>query len=111
LTTTAPEPEDRPGDTGIEALTAFCFVLAARVAELECSNAQLRLAAGFDPPPPTIGASTPWRSIKQVSHATGFSQIQIRKLISQNRIVAQAVGGRWFINTDAPMPRKFAKAR
>jgi hypothetical protein len=108
--TALPKDADRPPDADIETLTAFCFVLAARVAELECSNAQLRNAVGFDPLPPTISESTPWRSIKQVAHVTGYSETMVRELISQNRVVAQKVGGRWFINTAAPMPRKLESA-
>ena len=90
----------------IEALAGEVRLLRAIVSELAESNAQLRRAAGFDPARPTIDATTPWRSIKQISSATGFSQSQVRKLIKQDRLVAVKCGGKIFIDTSASLPGK-----
>jgi hypothetical protein len=106
-------PARPPPDTDerIEALTAACHVLAARVAELECSNVELRQAADLDPARPVISARTNWRSLKQVAGITGYSETQIRELIGQNRIVAEKHGGRWFVDVSAPMPHKLESAK
>jgi hypothetical protein len=98
----------QPDDTEarLESLAGVVRLQGAIIAELVQSNAELRLAAGLTPPLPTISASTDWRAIKQVSHATGYSETQVRELIKQKRIVAEKRGGRWFIDTSAPMPHK-----
>jgi hypothetical protein len=108
LTTALPKSEDWPDDTEarLESLAGVVRLQGAIIAELVQSNAELRQAAGLAPPKPTISGSTPWRSIKQVMHATGYSETQVRELIGQKRIAAEKVGGKWFIDTSAPMPHK-----
>jgi hypothetical protein len=109
--TQARPPPDIEGQ--VEALAGLVRLQGAMIAELAQSNAELRLAAGLDLAKPTISPATPWRSIKQVMHSTGYSETQIRELISQKRITAQKRGGKWFVDTSAPMPhkRESAKAR
>jgi hypothetical protein len=98
----------RPDDSEarLVSLAGVVRLQGAIIAELVQSNAELRHAAGLDPPKPTISASTSWRSIKQVAHSTGYSETQVRELIERKRIVAEKHGGRWFIDTSTPMPHK-----
>jgi hypothetical protein len=98
-------------DARIEALEGTVRLQGALIAELVQSNAELRKAAGLDPPKPTISAATQWRSIKQVCHSTNYSPTMVRELISQNRITAQKVGGKWFVDASAPMPNKLESAK
>ena len=113
MTTALPKSEARPDDTEtrIEALAGLVRLQGAMIAELAESNAELRLAAGLDPAKPTISPATPWRAIKQVMDSTGYSETQIRELISQKRITAQKRGGKWFVDTSAPMPHKLESAK
>ncbi|KJC40287.1 hypothetical protein UP09_22540 [Bradyrhizobium sp. LTSP885] len=97
-----------PDDTAqrIDELAGIVRLQGAIISELAESNAELRQAAGLDPARPTIDATTVWRSIQQIAFATGYSETQVRELIAQKRIVAQKVGGRWFIDVSKPMPHK-----
>jgi hypothetical protein len=110
ISKTAPDqPPPADAEAQIETLAGILRLQGAQIAELAQSNAELRKAAGLDPPKPAISTeatATPWKSIKQISASTGFSQSQIRKLISQKRIRAELHGGRWFISTSGEMPRK-----
>jgi hypothetical protein len=90
----------------IDELSGIVRLQGAVIAELVQSNAELRQAAGLDAQKPTISETTDWRSIKQVAFATGYSETQVRELISKKRIVAEKHGGRWFIDTSGQMPHK-----
>jgi excisionase family DNA binding protein len=87
---------------------ALIYILNARLAEVEASNAQMRALLGLDPPPPAIGAD--WRSIKQAAGATGFSETTIRKRIARGEIEAIKVGGHVLIAA-ASLRRRGEKAR
>jgi hypothetical protein len=99
-----PPPDDI--EARLETLAGIVRLQGAIISELVESNVELRKAAGFDPARPTISATTPWRSIKQVAHATGYSETMVRELIGQKRLTATKYGGHVFIDTSAPMPRK-----
>jgi hypothetical protein len=99
-------PHDDDTEARIDDLVGICRLHSALIAELVQSNAELRKAAGLDPARPTISETTDWRSIKQVAYATGYSETQVRELITQKRIVAEKHGGRWFIDTSGQMPHK-----
>ena len=68
----------------IEKVLAICYVLNARVADLETSNAELRSRLGLDPPPPTIGAD--WRVVKQAAGDLNCSESNVRKLIKAKKL-------------------------
>jgi hypothetical protein len=101
-------------DGRIEALAGVVRLQGALIAELVQSNAELREAAGLDPPLPTISASTDWRSIKQVAHVTGYSETQVRELIGQKK---NRRGKAWralvhrYVRADAEQMRESAIAR
>jgi hypothetical protein len=75
----------------IERLSAICFILNARVAELEASNAELRARLNLDPPRLAISATC--KTVKQVAAATGYSKSHIYNLIIQEKIAAWKTGG------------------
>ena len=100
MTAEARQPQASPPDdteARLESLAGIVRLQGAMIAELVQSNAELRRAAGF---------ATPWRSIKQVAHLTGYSETMVRELIGQKRLVAEKQGGRWFIDTSGQMPHK-----
>jgi excisionase family DNA binding protein len=88
---------------------ATLYVLNARLADLEASNAELRALAGLNPPPPAIGAD--WRSLKQAAGETGYSETTIRRRIERGKIEARHVGGHVLIRASSLPPRRGETAR
>jgi hypothetical protein len=75
----------------MDRVMALAYLLNARLAEVEQSNAELRALAGLDPPAPTIGAQ--WKTITQVAHLTGHAESTVRSWILSGKIEARKIGG------------------
>jgi hypothetical protein len=78
----------------IERLTAVVYLLNARVSDVENKGSTA---------PPSPGSVT---TIKGAAYATGFSQSQIRKMISRGRIKSRQKGGRVLIDIDSLPARR-----
>jgi hypothetical protein len=78
----------------VERLTALVYLLNARVSDVENKGSAA---------PPSPGSVT---TIKGAAYATGFSQSQIRKMISRGRIKSRQKGGRVLIDIDSLPARR-----
>jgi len=102
-------PEEPPASTDSlgeksERLLAVVYLLTARTASLEESNAEVRKKLSLDPPPPMIGAE--WKTIKQVAGDLGFSQTTVRNWIASGRIASRRIGRAVLIDAVSLPPRR-----